>query len=222
MNKPRINSRGISLVEMLVLIGVISILLVLCLTQFGALIERSRSAECTQHLRQIGSLFHTYTAENPGIVRLFRDGSQNGHLRWYNLLKETAGMGKEEAQRAFGCPSLPAKDVGDWFCYGFRAGGLPGVRVTGGLYELSIHAVEQPSRFFLAGDTMAISNAKQTFRIIPPGLFNNDAGIHLRHRGYANMLFLDGHVEAMNFEMLADVGIEEALGPEKERLKTSK
>ncbi len=200
-----------SLPEVLVCGLVVACLAALLFPQFQKLRAASQRVECVNRLRQIGVFFHHYLADQKGsVIRLFRDGNSNGSLRWYNLLRDHAGLTEAQARAAFGCPSLPASAVSDWYCYGFRVSGSPGKRVPPGIYELPVRAVENPARFLIAADTLTPSG-RQTFRIIPPGLYS-DAGIHLRHGKTAQVLFLDGHVEGLDASGLSRVGITEALG----------
>ncbi len=226
----QVRPKAFSLLELLLVIAVLAALMTLFYPVGQAVIERSRAASCVQRLREIGITLHSYSAENNGRLRLFRDGSALGSLRWYLQFKQHTGLSDAGAQKAFGCPSLPSKDVGDWYCYGMRVDGSPGRRVLesvtdakgnvskGGIYVLPVAAVESPSKFLMAADTLAVGD-RQTFRIIPPLLYAG-GGIQIRHQGKANALFLDGHVAALDPAGLYAAGIDEVLDHNKSPLRT--
>lgn len=204
-----LSSAGFTLIEIVVVMVIFLVLLAFLIPQVQKMRQASLSIECASRLRGIGGSFLSLTAEQEGgVVLLFRDGTKDGDKRWYNQLRQYLDYSQEQARAEFGCPSFPVGSVGDWFCYGFRVSGSPGVRLTGGLYRLPIYAVENPSTFMLAGDTLE-SKGRQTFRIIPPGLYSG-GGIHMRHRGRANMLFLDGHIESLDATGLKNLGITQA------------
>lgn len=211
--------QALTLIEMLVSIAIVIALLALIFPQYRRMVEASRQMECISRLKQIGVLFHGYASEQEkGVIALFRDGNANGSRRWYTLLRNHAGLTNPEAKRQFGCPSMPVDRVSEWFCYGMRVNGSPGRRVAPGLYELPYRAVENPAQFLLAADTVDRSG-RQTFRIIPPGLFDG-GGVHLRHQERAVLLFLDGHVETRDAAGLYQLGITEAYNGKNEVVTT--
>lgn len=207
--------QGASVAELLVLVAILAALLALLTPTFRGLMERSREVECVNRLRQVGVLYRQYAGEQPGgRVRIFQEGAEVGAHQWYVTLREYAGLSELQAKRQFGCPAFPADEVTSWACYGFRIAGSPGVVQKSGkgkLYELAVYNVPNPGAFFLAADSFSSHDHTQVFRLLPPGLYNSHAGIHLRHRGRANVLFLDGHVEAAGAARLGELGINRAL-----------
>lgn len=63
--------RAFTVVELLVVIGIITVLLAVVMPVFNRVIERSRALTCTSNLRQVGQLFSIYA------------GQSNGHLPPY-------------------------------------------------------------------------------------------------------------------------------------------
>ncbi|HWL51396.1 MAG TPA: H-X9-DG-CTERM domain-containing protein [Chthoniobacteraceae bacterium] len=200
--------------ELLLVLALLAALAVIAALQVQRAGKQAVEIKCAHRLRQIGVLFHGYVSEQPNrVVRLFQEGTTTQAKKWYDLLQAYASLSDERARECFGCPALPADEVTNWKCYGFRVGGPPGEVLKGGgkIYQLTIPAVENPSKVLLAADTYSLRDFTQIFRIVPPKLYNSHAGIHLRHSDRANVLFLDGHVRALTRSDLHEVGIDEAL-----------
>lgn len=206
--------------ELVVVIAVVLVLLAFLIPQVEKMRQASRTVECMSRLRSIGTSFLGYvTEQESGVMVLFRDGSKDGDKRWYNQLKHYLDYKEEQAKVEFGCPSLPSDRVGDWFCYGFRVSGTPGVRLAGGLYRLPIYAVDNPATFYLAGDTLT-ADGRQSFRIVPPGIYGG-GGVHMRHQNRANILFLDGHIESLDKAGLGNLGLTQAYNEQGEVIPTA-
>lgn len=214
MTPSRASSRkAFSLLEILVAIVILALLAIIVYPYMARYIENSRSVACASRLRQAGLYYLTYAGDNGGTTLLFRDGATS--KMWYNELRKIPGWTSEEAAAHFSCPSFDREgDVGPWWCYGMRLSGSPGrvIRVTNedggqtGMYELTLSKVDRPDIFFLMADSITSNPTRQSFRLIPPGLYSN-SGIQTRHQDKANVLFLDGHVEALDYQGLANIGI---------------
>lgn len=205
---------GFTLLEMLLALILLAVLAVIVALQVKRAGKLATEAECVHRLRQIGVMFYGYASEQPrGVVRMFQEGSTTAADKWFTMLREYASLSEERARKSFGCPAFPASEVTGWQCYGFRVGGPPGTVIKGGgkIYELTVPAVENPASVLLAADTYSSRDFVQVFRIVPPGLYNGHAGVHLRHRDRANVLFLDGHVRPVTQNELHEIGISEAL-----------
>lgn len=194
---------------------ILAVLAALLLSASGPIVEHSRVVTCTHRIRQVGILFQAYVGENNGRSRLFTGGNIGmDEFGWYNIFKKSANLSDLGAQKAFGCPSLNSKEIRNWFCYGFRAEGDPGYTEQinegeGTVYNLHVAAVKEPSRFLMIADTATLNLEKQTFRFLRTKKDPNSR-IHLRHKGQANGLFLDGHIRALNAADLYAAGVNEA------------
>lgn len=62
------NRYGFTLVEMLVVIGIIILLISIILPSFNRVRDQARTAACLNNLRQIGAAFETYTTMNDGFM----------------------------------------------------------------------------------------------------------------------------------------------------------
>lgn len=60
--------RGLTMIELLACIAIVVTLTVLLLPTASKLIQRSRLVECGQRLKQLGTAFHMYAAENGGSL----------------------------------------------------------------------------------------------------------------------------------------------------------
>ena len=123
LSTPRTRRPGFTLVELLVVIGIIAVLAGFLLTVSSRGKEQANSAICMNNMRQIGAGFIMYTQENEGKYPFHADWGTPQKEDWFhwqpgpgrdpaNLPKTSAiakGMGKIEP-KLFHCPS---DDVGN-------------------------------------------------------------------------------------------------------------
>lgn len=214
------------LIEMLVVIALLGVLLALMLPTFSGVRERSRTADCVANLRQISVAVYLYAGDHQGMYppnrtnRLFYDDKNTAGVHWqdqlashlpsftYKNLSPTSRTFRDAAP--FWCPAdLKRKEVHPWQSYGvnvLRGGGGASDSVELKPVNLRMAAEPNPSQcLYLADATrpdLSTSNigtktwpfGKNTLEVVPDGPTN--VSIDFRHGGKANVLFVDGHVQA--------------------------
>ncbi|HWL54155.1 MAG TPA: prepilin-type N-terminal cleavage/methylation domain-containing protein [Chthoniobacteraceae bacterium] len=215
---------GFSLVELLVAVALLCLLAFFGVPALQSFRARMHGAECVNRLRQTGTILHAFLGENQSRLTLLVAGGNDYKARqklWYNQLAGHAGLSEGDSQAVFACP-LNHATVTARYCYGFRRAGKPGVGTVnpdgGTYYTLNTLQVARPAGYFIAADS-AMTERLQTWRIHPTQFAADGGAVYLGHRGRANVLFLDGHVEALDAEGLYEkTDIRVALGPEYEPL----
>ncbi|QOV92424.1 type II secretion system protein [Humisphaera borealis] len=118
--------QAFTLVELLVVIGIIAVLIGILLPSLSAAQEQARTIKCASNLRNIGNGLAIYLAENKQIFppAYIYEGQKivgntqtpaaavNGYVHWSSYLYGQTKAGKGVAAEAFTCPS-------------FEQGGLP-------------------------------------------------------------------------------------------------
>lgn len=226
---------GFTLVEMLVAFGVVGVLAALVIPAAGRAMGSARSAECASNLRNLGSAFALYAAENNQVIPVwFTDVDGNtGDKDWYHLeiapfieAEEGRGLKGQQASATelfsgIECPAIPA---------GY---GLPFRDQQGGSAELDYavnYSLEQsqnglgrPTRlldiakpsqtvYLTCGYAVFYPESGQDTEFRIPEAPRAQAGtppqsqrIYFPHDGRTNALFLDGHVESLAAPISPDI-----------------
>lgn len=208
--------RGFTLLEMLVTLSVIALLAVLILAGVGRMRAVAQKAHCANSLRQLGAATHLYLADHERRFFAYTRNTPEGRL-WYFGLEPTGGGGSEGSRvldqtkgplhpyvRQVGgvtvCPSFPygtalwkPKFKGASWGYGYNIF----------LSNVNANTLESPSRVLLFGDCAQVNTfqppASEKNPMIEEFYMIEDTfkTIHFRHGATANLLFVDGHVEAL-------------------------
>jgi prepilin-type N-terminal cleavage/methylation domain-containing protein/prepilin-type processing-associated H-X9-DG protein len=104
--KPR-RRPGFTLVELLVVIGIIAILISILLPTLARVRESARKTDCASRLRQLTTAVHIYANENRNEVPPgYRDGNNEEHTIWISKGTYDIFMSKLKAPKMLACPNL--------------------------------------------------------------------------------------------------------------------
>ena len=169
----RRRSIGFTIIELLVVIGIIAILAGLLLPVMGEARAMARSATCISNLKQLGvamSIYrnvwgcfpaHQWKADaTPGDG----DNDGNNRMRWFRQLHEMLNIGQDVQQ----CPEVP-----NWVCgrnnsYGYNYKYLGSARIlTDGSFErFPVKEIENPSHTIAFGDSSG-TGTEEPYEPIP-------------------------------------------------------
>ena len=207
--------RGFTLVELLVVIGIIALLISILMPALSRARRQARQVQCASNLRQLGFAFKMYTNENKGRSFMYLANVQTG--LWIEILRpygnidgsrmcpeahETAPNGVGTAFQAWGPPAA------SWL--GNNSGSFA---LNGFLYHNYksnfIRLTETDSTHIpMFGDAMWVDGWPASTDPAPPNLTTGDVTLKgtgasmsrwclARHDKSVNMVFLDGHAESV-------------------------
>jgi len=210
-------SGAFTLLELLVVVGIVSILAGLSLAALAKTKSIAQGAYCANSLRQLGAATQMYLTDNNHVFFNYYQGVPGGRL-WYFGFETTASLSSPEGSRTIDvtqsplypyvlnvggievCPAFPygqaiwkPKYKGASWGYGFNTF-LSG---TNSLIRT------QPSQVIVFGDCAQVNTFQAPATPKNPlveefyMLDNVSLTAHFRHGALANMLFLDGHVQGL-------------------------
>jgi prepilin-type N-terminal cleavage/methylation domain-containing protein/prepilin-type processing-associated H-X9-DG protein len=206
--------RGFTLVELLVVIGIIAVLMALLLAALGGARRASRDVACISNLRQWGVAMQMYASANHGYLPRRGQGIQatklvNRPQDWFNAVPpvvamepycELAGAGRiprpDGARSIWLCPS--AVDLGGDYYWSYAmnmALSVEQANQNGGMSD-KITGVGDTAVMVLMAD--APGNYCSVIPSKYPGGYNPDA----RHHGRVNLCFLDAHVASVTADYI--------------------
>ena len=216
--------RAFTLVELLTVIGILSVLLALLLPTLAAAREAANTTQCLGNLRQLATAAAAYCAANDGYYppALYVEGTVSSYWDFTVSIdpatgKLTAGPGLLWAGQAGGthsaagqvqqCPSFAgssttARDPYTGYNYNTsRIGHGSGETVKA---PARAGEVRNPARCALFGDGQWSAGANKFMRspFVIPGMDEfaaRSAGTQgYRHRGKTNVIFCDAHAETVS------------------------
>ncbi len=182
--KDRISLTGFTVIEILTVVSIISILCVLLAPLVSSARGYAKTAVCTTNLKQVGTCFNLYTNDYNGTYPHEDNGESRPPFNsgWYLVLKPYVNE-----DEIFLCPAV--KNYPEYYSYKMNS---------------KLETERRP--FFRIRNALQSSTTVLVFdgridnvgvRKAPKGTWNM---ISNRHKGKANILFLDNHVELVERE----------------------
>ena len=191
---------GFTLVELLVVIAIIAILAAIILPIGKRMMESSNSSKCVSNLRQLYTVANRWSADNDGWMLPQFPSSPNADGRinygWVTALFPYLSPGvnlwghSDVGKRPKGCLACPSSKflvspVNNGWCSDYGKNGFVNSSLTNTNYPLrKLGGMENMSKVIFLGDA--------TGREI------NGSSMTNRHNGMANVIFYDGHAEALD------------------------
>jgi prepilin-type N-terminal cleavage/methylation domain-containing protein/prepilin-type processing-associated H-X9-DG protein len=193
-------AKGFTLVELLVVIGIIVILAGISFPAMHSAIDSAHSGKCLANLHAIGVATANYSGDNEGVIPYqgVADAQGNALPAPAQLLEPYIRQGSDpssfESDPVWICPGDAARlqrpSYYAWNSYGINDN-LANVRMVN---------ITSPGQTMYMADCMGPSGSApadcETTVIYDPTFLDNTL-TRARHRKQINALFLDGHVENM-------------------------
>ena len=214
-------ARGFTVVELMVVMLLVALLSTIAFHGVARFKQSADRAKCASNLRQLGAAVALYTGENHGEFPRYLEATPEGR-RWYFGLEPRGGPNAEGQRRLIPeggplwpyiesvggvevCPAFDYQSSGwkakfEGASWGYGYNWLLGGRFGGS--PMAVHRIRNPAQAILFADCAQVNTFQAPASPDNPMLEEfyivNETypTIHFRHNGLANILFVDGHVEA--------------------------
>ena len=207
--------RGFTLIELLIVIAIIAVLAAMLFPVLAKAKTAAQRIQCVSNLRQLGLATHLYWDDHESHSFLYQDpdrATNGGMVYWFGWIQE----GAAEGQRGFDitqgalypylqgrgvelCPTLRYMDAQ----FKLKAAGAAyGYGYNLNLSGASVLTVRRPADKALLADAAQINDfqapASPDHPMLEEFYYLDDwePTAHFRHQQRANVVFLDGHVDA--------------------------
>lgn len=211
---------GFTLVELLVVIGIIAILVAVLVPVLSRARSAAKATRCAANLRQMGTLFQNYASLYRNTLPPLNTYAPGRSGEWYYDYLERSRLlpGNAEGRKEFTQPVARCSELEDDLLergwgggYGVNENGVVMYAPAGGSRKMN--QLKRASSLWLIGDVgrpMAVNRFEDypwiaTFA--PPfdlsNIGENSQRPAPRHRDAVNICFVDGHVDSRTFGQLA-------------------
>lgn len=205
-----------TLIELLIVIAIIAILAAMLLPALNQARERAKAIECTNRLKQTGTMMFLYADSFNGRINMWAklEVGITDNARYGHYLKEANIVGQNnQALRSLTCPVLDVKNepntnrpLAQLYGCAHASCDLPYQANFNSAYTTTIYTstsmymtlmlprLKKASDFAWLFDTVIVANGCSAMMMND---LSGTLGFHFRHGGKANILYGDGHVTGM-------------------------